>query len=163
MAAITLPDCRKCDADITSAKRHGNLCWPCAMEDKKAYYQENRERELTRRKKYYRKNKKAILKQEKERYHTDPKVRQDHIDSAIKSRYGISGDQYRYEYWRLFEMQDGKCAVCKQDKKLVLDHDHRTGKIRALLCTNCNTAVGLMKENPDFVQGLLNYAKSYEK
>ncbi|KKL84335.1 hypothetical protein LCGC14_1965730, partial [marine sediment metagenome] len=41
--------------------------------------------------------------------------------------------------------------------------DHRTGKIRALLCTNCNTAFGLMKENPDFVQGLLNYAKSYEK
>ena len=162
--SLTLLICTKCGIDISSdSKRRGLRCGSCTLSDKKAYYQKNKKKVKARRTIYYAKNKEAILKQMKERYHTNPEVQQDHIDSAIKSRYGISGDQYRYEYWRLFEMQDGKCAICKQDKKLVLDHDHSTGKIRALLCTNCNTAFGLMKENPNFVQGLLNYAKSYEK
>lgn len=45
--------------------------------------------------------------------------------------------------------QNNACAICKSgDKKLVVDHDHTTGKIRELLCNSCNRALGHIKENP---------------
>ncbi len=159
MPIATLSNCKRCDAEIISAKRHGNLCWSCAMVDKKAYYQKNRKREVAKRKKYYKENRNEILDQMKERYHSDPAVRQSHIDSAIKSKHGISAEEYRYEYWRLYEMQNGNCAICRKRKKLVLDHCHRTGKIRGLLCSNCNTALGLVKENLEIIEGLRTYLK----
>ena len=158
MVAVTLSSCKRCGADISSDfKKHGNLCGFCSSLDSKAYYRKNKKKAKAVRKKYYKENRKAILDQMKERYHSDPAVRQSHIDSAIKSKHGISADVYRYEYWRLYEMQNGNCAVCRKRKKLVLDHCHRTGKIRGLLCSNCNTALGLVKENLEIVEGLRTY------
>ena len=69
----------------------------------------------------------------------------------MRHRYGISPEEYR----RRTEEQDGRCAICgrKPGKnvrahwggKLCVDHDHETGKIRGLLCNDCNLAVGYGK------------------
>jgi hypothetical protein len=49
------------------------------------------------------------------------------------------------------------CTVCGSEEKLVVDHDHRTNKIRGLLCNHCNRGLGHFKDDPD----LLEYARIY--
>jgi hypothetical protein len=53
------------------------------------------------------------------------------------------------------------CEVCvKEGTKrngIVLDHNHTTGKFRGWLCSNCNTAIGLAKENPQILEALVKY------
>jgi len=70
----------------------------------------------------------------------------------LKRNYGID---YK-EYCRLLECQDRKCAICGGEGfvmaqhhklKLVVDHDHKTGKVRGLLCHNCNRGLGLFKDD----------------
>lgn len=43
--------------------------------------------------------------------------------------------------------------------KLVVDHDHATGKVRGLLCHNCNRALGLLHDNPVTINNALEYLK----
>jgi hypothetical protein len=54
--------------------------------------------------------------------------------SLLKTKYGMTPEQV--EEMRAF--QDGKCLVCLEKRLLVVDHDHSTGKVRALLCNRCN-------------------------
>lgn len=53
------------------------------------------------------------------------------------------------------------CEVCKKKGKkrngITLDHDHRTGKFRGWLCSNCNTALGLAQDDPKILQALIKY------
>lgn len=68
---------------------------------------------------------------------------------------------------RLTVEQGGQCAVCFGEgvalgdgtKGLVLDHCHTTGRARSLLCTRCNAALGLMREDPTHIESLLDYAR----
>ncbi|WP_086672189.1 endonuclease domain-containing protein [Streptomyces albovinaceus] len=46
-----------------------------------------------------------------------------------------------YVWWRLFELQDGRCACCNNSPHVV-DHDHRSGRVRGLLCSSCNRLEG---------------------
>lgn len=65
---------------------------------------------------------------------------------------------------RLTAEQGGLCEVCATDggsRGLVLDHCHTTGDPRAMLCTRCNAALGLMLESPERIAGLLDYAKKW--
>ena len=65
----------------------------------------------------------------------DPKVRQ------RCRRYGIS----EFTYALMVRQQDGVCAICRAgswNRRLNIDHDHVTGKVRGLLCTQCNTGLG---------------------
>jgi hypothetical protein len=65
----------------------------------------------------------------------------------VKSRYGLSEDDYQ----NLFMAQDGKCAICGFEeteqtqgtvRRLNVDHNHQTGKVRGLLCNRCNSGLG---------------------
>jgi Autographiviridae endonuclease VII len=50
----------------------------------------------------------------------------------------------------MYERQGGKCAICPEFKpkgKLVVDHNHTTGKVRKLLCLHCNTLIGYARED----------------
>lgn len=49
------------------------------------------------------------------------------------------------------------CTICGDDGDLVVDHDHKTNKIRGILCNRCNKGLGLFRDNPDF----LEYARIY--
>jgi hypothetical protein len=67
------------------------------------------------------------------------------------------------EYNKLFDSQDGKCAICSSSDPLTksgtfcVDHCHKTGVVRGLLCVNCNTGIGSLKEDPSRFQSALNY------
>ena len=85
------------------------------------------------------------------------------------ARYGVT----IAEVQALFESQHGLCAVCGnpetciskrtgKPKMLHLDHDHKTGKVRGLLCQDCNMALGHMREDVKRIEALLDYVKSWQ-
>jgi len=90
-----------------------------------------------------------------------------HRKSNLKRLYQITPEDYA----ALMLVQDFKCAICQRDrdqfqKDFVVDHNHGTGKVRALLCPACNTAIGLLGDNPEimeraaaFVRGAANAKK----
>ena len=62
------------------------------------------------------------------------------------------------EYCRVKEHQHNKCAICnKEAKRFDIDHDHKSGKVRGLLCRNCNTAIGMFHENTEFMKKSIDY------
>ena len=66
----------------------------------------------------------------------------------LRDTYGISLADYN----KMLSSQNHKCAICGKDevkfhKRLVVDHDHSTGKIRALLCNTCNHGLGNFKDD----------------
>lgn len=76
-------------------------------------------------------------------------------------RYGISIDEYE----NLFNLQNGVCLIChkpenRPNKKLAVDHDHATGKIRGLLCDKCNRALGYFDENIESMKEAIKYLQS---
>lgn len=84
--------------------------------------------------------------------------------SNLKRQYGISLEEYE----EMFSSQGGKCKICFDYEKgidprtelpfnLAVDHDHKTGRIRGLLCANCNRAIGLFKDNPETILSAHNY------
>lgn len=83
-------------------------------------------------------------------------------------RFGITSE----EYMQMIEDQENKCAICfeyetrkscasNEVTKLSIDHDHKTGKVRGLLCANCNSALGKMKESAQRFQSAINYLNKY--
>ena len=64
---------------------------------------------------------------------------------------------------KLNALQGGLCAVCKKpcstNTALSLDHCHETGRIRGLLCMNCNTGIGRLGDNVEGLQAALDYLK----
>lgn len=64
------------------------------------------------------------------------------------------------DYNNMYNNQNGKCLICEESfEKLCIDHDHKTGKVRGLLCRNCNGGIGLLKENIHIIKNSLNYLK----
>ena len=57
--------------------------------------------------------------------------------------------------------QNNVCLICKQEKKLVVDHCHDTGTVRGLLCSECNTSIGLLKETPQYFVNAIQYLERY--
>lgn len=67
--------------------------------------------------------------------------------------YGITEEDYDF----LYEQQQGLCKLCERPRILVVDHSHKTGKVRALLCSGCNTGIGQFEHDPT----LFDKAKEY--
>lgn len=80
----------------------------------------------------------------------------------LKRTYGVSVEEYDL----MLEEQDCKCKVCKaplDGRNSHLDHCHITGKVCSILCVNCNTAIGNLREDPELIQKALDYVKQYKK
>lgn len=80
------------------------------------------------------------------------------INSNLRITYGISIN----EYDALFTTQKGCCAICEKHqveltRRLHVDHDHKTGKIRGLLCHYCNTSLGGFKEDSAMMKKAIEY------
>lgn len=77
-------------------------------------------------------------------------------------KYGISVSDYN----KLLVQQNGVCAICREPetavkaagtRSLAVDHCHRTGRIRALLCSQCNLAIGNLRESPLLARAAATY------
>lgn len=90
-----------------------------------------------------------------------------HKDSNLQSKYGITLKQYDL----MLKSQNGVCAICGkpetaiiQDilKILAVDHDHKTFKVRGLLCNYCNFRLGVL-ENEEWVKKAKKYLERNKK
>jgi hypothetical protein len=84
----------------------------------------------------------------------------------LKSQYGITLEEYE----EMYGDQNGLCALCGKPetstyrgktRKLAVDHCHGTGKVRALLCSNCNTGLGSFMHDPELLQRAISYLDRY--
>lgn len=99
------------------------------------------------------------------KYHPEYRKRPEVIlrrrELQLAQLYGITLTDYEL----MFAEQDGTCALCSgppsgpgaQNGWFHVDHDAKTGKVRGLLCGNCNTALGLLKDNPDVLRAGADY------
>lgn len=83
------------------------------------------------------------------------------LSVARKHRYGVD-DTIIQVYW---DQQKGKCknsgcdVIFKNTAGACVDHNHETGAVRGLLCHGCNVGLGLLRENPAVILGLIEYLK----
>jgi len=107
------------------------------------------------------------------------KMRRDGLDpwcKECKKRYSKS--HYRYKkykitnkkYDKMIEDQNGMCLICGRNFNKLhfpqhthIDHDHKTGKIRALLCNNCNVILGNAFDNPLILINAIKYLKNHKR
>ena len=93
---------------------------------------------------------------QKARYKENPSV---HRGYLYKQKYGLTLEQYD----QMVVAQNGVCLVCGTDspmghhKRFVVDHNHTTGEIRGLLCSNCNLGLGCFSDNPNFLLKAAQY------
>lgn len=121
----------------------------------KKYYQINKIRIDKRNKEYG-----QIHKIEKAKYYE--KYRKTDVGKKarrgahLKHSYGITLEQHKQMYIR----QNGCCAICNMPveySKIHTDHDHKTDKVRGLLCHNCNAGIGMLKENINILRNAISY------
>ena len=130
-----------------------------AAEKTREWYRNNKEYCRLKRRERYLKNKerdRALVKQYlKDNPH---KIKQ----YNLKSNYGITLQTFK----EMLKNQDNKCAVCKRlfekESDACVDHCHKTGKIRGLLHSNCNRAIGLFEENIETLKNTIEYLKGQE-
>lgn len=78
----------------------------------------------------------------------------------LKSKFGISLEEYN----GLLQRQGGACAICGVlpiSRSLAVDHDHATKRIRGLLCTKCNIALGYMNDDPEVLRKAASYLEMF--
>jgi hypothetical protein len=98
------------------------------------------------------------------RMKNDPQYRRAKCNGWIKLAWRMSVDEYE----ELLAKQDYACAICKVElptggHKTHLDHCHKTGKIRAFLCTNCNRGLGHFQDSTDLLSKAIAYIEYHAK
>jgi hypothetical protein len=78
-------------------------------------------------------------------------------EKKLLYRYGLTKEVFDV----MIEKQEGACAICLvvPEKRLHVDHCHTTNKVRGLLCSNCNMALGLFKDNTKTLERAIKYLK----
>lgn len=90
-------------------------------------------------------------------------------EHSLRKQYGIG----LKEYMQMYEDQGGKCAICLtqgesynsstgRSSTLAVDHCHKTGKIRSLLCPHCNKALGAFRDSTDLLESAIKYLKKHK-
>ena len=85
--------------------------------------------------------------------------------NRLKGKYGVTPEMFEAKA----HAQAGLCAICKEpqdprfnSKQLVVDHDHEYGRLRDLLCANCNCLLGYAKDDPDRLLEAASYLKKWK-
>ena len=127
------------------------------IEWSKNNYLKNKDKIKVVKKEYYLKNKEHILAKSKIwALNNKDRIR----EYQLKRDYNLTLDQYN----KMLSDQNNCCKVC--DIKMIsphVDHCHTTGKVRALLCNNCNTGLGKLKEDTKIMQKLIEYVKEHNE
>ena len=104
--------------------------------------------------------KETVYERQRRNYvRTDKRIQQQRATNL--RRYGLTIEQYDQ---MLFE-QSYVCAICHKpcSKALAVDHDHKTGAVRGLLCMNCNHGLGKFKDDPNLLMAAIKYLQDQNK
>jgi len=88
----------------------------------------------------------------------NPKKKEQSKGQRLKYKFGITLDDYN----KMFAEQGGCCAICgdhqsNHQRAFAVDHCHDTGKVRGLLCINCNTGIGKLNDDPALLRIAISY------
>lgn len=98
----------------------------------------------------------------KDRYAKNPERHKEIIRKNQRTHTAKKHGMTKYDLESLYEKQGHSCAICgiteeSYGKYLAIDHCHATGKVRGLLCTNCNTGLGNLRDNPTYLLRAIKY------
>lgn len=134
--------CRKCGVELhdnnwlnSSKHKYDYICRPCRNQKSKLWKEENQQRNYEIYKNY-----------------------------SLKERYGLDLSQYHV----LLQGQNHKCKICGDyvetySRSTHVDHDHKTGKVRGILCNNCNTGIGKFRDDTTILQKAIDYLNENNK
>lgn len=129
-------------------------------------YNEKNKEKIKEIQKIYRENNKEKIK--KNYYIYRKKNKETYKRNMLKRDHGITLEEFN----KMKEEQNNVCYICGQPetkknrekiKELAVDHNHKTGKIRKLLCYNCNVGLGYSKENPYILINMVKYLLKYKQ
>lgn len=118
----------------------------------KEYRAKNREKLREVNRKWYAKNRDSQIDRNRTRYY-EKRI------WLLERKYGLVPGEFE----RMLADQDGRCAICRTDKPggrftmMHVDHCHTTGKVRGLLCNNCNPLLGRAKDSPAVLRAAAAY------
>jgi len=83
-------------------------------------------------------------------------------NNYLRKMFGITLEDYN----RMYKSQDGKCAICGKEEpyegySLAVDHNHKTGNVRGLLCSKCNLGLGCFKDSETLIQKAITYLNNH--
>jgi hypothetical protein len=143
--------------------QHRNFCHDCEKQWISKYHKTPQGKE---KRKEWVENNKDKIDEYKEIYKNDlvrkEKSRTYHRARWLMINFNMTVDKYM----SMFEQQDGKCAICGIERNggkrnFCIDHDHKTGNVRGLLCHSCNVSVGLMKDSPYLLRKAAEYLEVF--
>lgn len=167
----TCPNC-----DTLFASLYSNQKW-CSVKCReiatrsdswKKWYASNRDRHIEHNSIYYQNNRAYVLKRTKKWVDNRKQLDSEYHQKRIrKARYGIDEEFFQ----KSLEQQNHACFICKIpfdfkvkiSKRPYVDHDHKSGKVRGLLCHNCNLVIGFSQENIFNLQNAIYYLEKYGK
>jgi hypothetical protein len=130
-------------------------------EKRKQYYLEHKKERLIYQNNWYDANKKS-RKEYKEKYYEEKKetLKKQFKRYDLKRKFGITQEEYN----QMHDDQNGCCKICGRHRRnftnaLAVDHNHVTGKVRGLLCKNCNQGLGYFKDNVELLIKAIEYLK----
>jgi hypothetical protein len=135
-----------------------NECKSCANKRNKKWAKENKKRANEHKRKWQKNNREQMQNTRKLWRQNNPDVE---LNGKYKRTFGIT----LAEYDKLFKQQDGVCLICglpEINQRLAVDHDHKTGEVRGLLCKRCNMMLGLVEESTHLLDGAIKYLKRYK-
>lgn len=155
---ITMKTCTGCheekpieefSLDRKLSDGHNTRCKACVSRYMRARYERLGQEERDKNSQYMRR----WRAENAERYQRNER------GASLRRRYGIGIDDYE----RMFHRQSGQCAICGKsvDGVLHVDHDHKTGRVRGLLCFDCNSGIGKMKDDPAVLRRAATYLEEH--
>lgn len=105
-------------------------------------------------------NASAQTKERKARYKKSDAGQRAGKHERLGRKYGMSIDDFD----GMWASQDGVCVTCSaslDDVKACVDHDHYTGRVRGILCHNCNVSAGLLKDSSHIAASLSEYLRGH--
>jgi len=158
------------DFGFSRPKVRRSKCKSCKNEYNKKYIKNNPEKKKKyaknrkeRSKQYRKENKEKRIEYLKQWGRDNPEKKR---AQKYRHRYGIDIQDYN----KMLKEQGGVCKICKSKtpkrknaKYFAVDHCHTTGKVRGLLCYNCNSALGKLNDNAELLKKALDYLLSNSK
>lgn len=132
-----------------TADKRRSRCKPCCITHTKEWRKLNPRKTIERTMEWQQRNK--------------DKVRVKSQAYLLKKKFNLTVEEYNLK----LSQQGEVCAICKckckSGRNLAVDHNHKTGENRGLLCGNCNIALGHLQENTELLISMIKYIQLYEK
>jgi hypothetical protein len=133
-------------------------CKSCHLAARKARYDANPRVYIERVLKWQRENRDRYLAKQREYKESGRKAISDR-KSHLKRKYGLTIE----EFDAMLAAQGGGCAICGYPDADNVDHDHATGRVRGILCWNCNVGVGQFEDSEDRLAAAMAYVTRDEE